>query len=389
MMDPVIKGAISIALGYFIGSILPAYFLAKVWGFDIRREGSGNPGVSNVAATMGYPAAIMVALYDLGKAPLAIFIASALGNVWLVSYFAGFAALVGHLAPFYLRFRGGEGMSTAVGIVFWSTGMLLHINGQFAYAFIPVLAVLVPVFLLRKNRGAAEVIEFTLLPILANAGILLCGLNIHSIMLLVASLYLIGHRITKLLLAIIPDMSAVERKLLWRKWLRPLAIVFPLGAIFYRQSTLYVLLAVFLCFVIFEIIRFQTKYKRFPVPYRKAEESRISSMVIFLFATLLVLWFFPAGIATLAIMFVVFGDLLAWCIGITIRGRKFLDKTWSGMAACFVTCFTLAVIYSSLGLVALPIGLLGAISATVVEIAPLQEDNFVMPVASVIVMAIV
>ncbi|UCH62790.1 MAG: glycerol-3-phosphate acyltransferase [Fidelibacterota bacterium] len=388
-MDPVIKGAISIALGYILGGILPGYFLAKVRGFDIRKAGSGNPGVSNVAQTMGYPTAIMAGLYDVSKAPLAIFLAKALGNVWLISYFAGLAALIGHLAPFYLRFQGGEGMSTAVGIVFWSSGMLLQINGQYAYAFILVLAVLIPVFLLRMYRGAAEVIEFALLPILVNAGILLCGLNIHSIMLLVACLYLIGHRIVKLMLAVIPDMSAEESKLLWRKWLRPLAIVFPLGALYYRQYTLFLLLAVFICFVVFEIIRFLTKYKRFPVPYRKTEESRISSMVIFLFAALLVLWFFPIGIATLAIMFVVFGDLMAWCIGITIRGRRFLDKTWSGMAACFVTCFTLAAIYSSLGLVALPVGLLGAISATAVEAAPLQEDNFVMPVASVIVMAIV
>jgi len=388
-MDPVIKGVISITLGYILGSILPGYFLAKVRGFDITKEGSGRPGASNVAATMGYPAAIMIGLYDVSKAPLAIFLARALGNVWLISYFAGLAALVGHLAPFYLRFRGGEGMSTAVGIAFWSVGMLLSINLQFAYVFIPVMAVLLIVFLLRMYRGAAEVIEFILMPLLVNAGFLFCGLNIHSIMLLIASLYLIGHRIVKLLLAVIPDMSAEERKLLWRKWLRPLAIVFPLGAFYYRQYTLFLLLAVFLCFVIFEIIRFLTKYKRFPVPYRKAEESRISSMVIFLFATLLVLWFFPVGIATLAIMFVVFGDLLAWCIGVTIRGRKLLDKTWSGMAACFVTCFTLAAIYSSVDLVALPVGLLGAISATVVEVAPLQEDNFVMPVASVIVMAIV
>jgi len=388
-MDPVSKGGIAIALGYLLGSILPAYFLAKARGFDIRKQGTGNPGVTNVADTMGYPAAVMVALYDLGKAPLSIFLARELGNVWLISYFAGLAALAGHLAPFYLRFRGGEGMATAVGIGFCSLGMLLSENGQFAYVLLPVLAALGLVFLLGFEKRPAEVMEFILLPILLNATILFFGMNVHSSMLLVVCLYLIGHRIAKLLLGIMPDMSAVERKLLWRKWLRPLAIVFPLGALFYRQDTLYVLLAVFLCFVIFEIIRFQMKYKRFPVLYRKAEESRISSMVIFLFATLLVLWFFPVGIASLAIMFVVFGDLLAWCVGITVRGRGFLDKTWSGTAACFVTCFTLAVIYFSLDLVALPVGLLGAVSATAVEAAPLHEDNFVMPVASVIVMAIV
>lgn len=388
-MDPVIKGGIAIALGYLLGSILPAYFLAKARGFDIRKQGTGNPGVTNVAGTMGYPAAVMVALYDFSKAPLAIFLARELGNVWLISYFAGLAALAGHLAPFYLRFRGGEGMSTAVGIGFCSLGMLLSMDGQFAYVLVPILAALGLVFLLGFEKRPAEVMEFILLPVLLNATILFFGMNVHSSMLLVMCLYLIGHRIAKLLLAIMPDISAEERKLLWRKWLRPFAIVFPLGAFFYKLYTLLVLLAVFFFFVIIEIIRFQTKHKRFPLPYRKAEESRISSMVIFLFATLLILWFFPVGIASLAIMFVVFGDLLAWCVGITVRGRGFLDKTWSGTAACFVTCFTLAAIYSSLDLVALPVGLLGAVSATAVEAAPLQEDNFVMPVASAIVMTIV
>lgn len=388
-MDPVIKGGIAIALGYFLGSILPGYFLAKARGFDIRKEGTGRPGATNVADTMGYPVAVMVGLYDVSKAILAIFIARALGNVWLIGYFAGFAALAGHLAPFYLRFRGGEGMSTAVGIGFCSLGVLLSMDWQFVYILVPVLAALGLVFLLGFEKRPAEVMEFILLPILLNATILFFGMNLHSIVLLVACLYLIGHRIVKLLLDIIPDMPAEDRKLLWRKWLRPFAIVFPLGTFFYKTITLIVLMVVFFSFVVFEVIRFLKRYGRFPLPYKRAEESRISSMVAFLFAAVLVLWFFPTNIAALAIMFVVFGDLLAWCIGITIRGRGFLDKTWSGTAACFVACFTLAALYASLGLVALPVGVLGAVSATAVEAAPLQEDNFVMPVASVIVMAIV
>ena len=111
-------------------------------------------------------------------------------------------------------------------------------------------------------------------------------------------------------------------------------------------------------------------------------------MVIFLFSTLLVLLFFPTNIATLAIMFVVFGDLLAWCVGITVGGAGFLGKTWSGTAACLATCLTVAVIYSAMDMVLLPIGILGALTATAVEVAPLHEDNFVMPVASAIIMTI-
>ena len=387
-MDPLIKGVIAVILGYLLGSFLPAYFFARSRKFDIRAVGSGNPGATNVADTIGYPVAVIVAIYDLGKAPIAIFIAGLLGNTWLISYLAGFAALAGHIAPFYLRFRGGEGIATATGTGFYTLGVLLTIDGQFAYVLLPILAVLGLVYYVYFEKRPAETMIFLLLPILLNATILFFGINIHSMVLLIVCLYIIGRRIAKLLLEYMPSMLSDERKMLWRKWLRPLAFVFPLGAFFSRQYTLAVLLAVFICFVIFEAIRFKMKHRRFPLPYRRTEESRISSIVIFLFAILLVLWFFPVEIASLAILFVVFGDLLAWCIGVTVGGRGFLSKTWSGTTACFITCATLAILYYSFGLVALPVGIAGAVTASAIEVAPLHEDNFVMPVASAIVMAV-
>ncbi len=387
-MDPLIKGVIAVILGYLIGSFLPAYFFAKSRKFDIRTVGTGNPGATNVADTIGYPVAVIVAIFDLAKAPVAIFIAGLLGNTWLISYLAGFAALAGHIAPFYLRFKGGEGIATAAGIGFFTLGVLLTIDRQFAYVLVPILAVLGLVYFVYFEKRPAEAMIFLLLPILLNATVLFFGINTHSLVLLIVCLYIIGRRIAKLLLEYTPSLSSEERKMLWRKWLRPLAFVFPLGAFFSRQYTLAVLLAVFLCFVICEVIRFKMKHKRFPLPYRKTEESRISSIVIFLFAVLLVLWFFSVEIASLAILFVVFGDLLAWCIGVTVGGRGFLSKTWSGTTACFMTCITLAVLFYSLGLVTLPVGVLGAVTASAIEAAPLHEDNFVIPVASAIVMAI-
>ncbi|MFB0517434.1 MAG: glycerol-3-phosphate acyltransferase [Candidatus Neomarinimicrobiota bacterium] len=388
-MDPIFSGSVSIVLGYLLGSILPAYFLAKAWGFDIRQKGSGNPGVSNVADTMGYTAAVFVALYDLGKGPLAILLAGSMGNSLPISYLAGFAALIGHRAPFYLRFRGGEGLATTVGIGFYSIAMMLIDNGRYAFVVLPILVLIALAFFLTTKPKQALILVFIFVPLLLNATILFYGINIHSVIISIVCLLIIGHRLAKLLKNTIQEMPEEERKLLWRKWLRPIAIVFPLGAFFYKQYVLGVLLAVFSSFVVFEIIRFRTKYKRFPLPYKKAEESRISSMVVFLFAAVLVLWFFPTNIASLALLFVVFGDLLAWCIGRTIGGKGFLNKTWGGTTACLVTCVTLAIFYYSLNLVALPVGLLGALSATAVEIAPLQEDNFVMPVVSAIVMTIV
>jgi glycerol-3-phosphate acyltransferase PlsY len=291
-----VAAAAAVLFGYLLGSILPAYLVARARGIDIRTAGSGNPGISNLAETMGYGVAALVAPYDVLKAPLAMLAALALGLSPALAYLAGAAAFLGHRAPFYLRFRGGEGIAPLV-----------------------------------------------------NAALLHQGIDVHTVVLLALGAYVVGHRIRQLLSPKLEAMAASDRALLRRKWLRPLAIAFPLGVLW----------------------------------------ERISSMVMFLLGAFVTLAFFPTEIASLAVLFLIFGDLLAWCIGQTVGGPGFLDKTWAGTAACLLTCVTLVSLYSSLGLVPLPVGLLGAVCATAVEAAPIQDDNFVMPVSSAIAMALV
>lgn len=387
-MNCVITGILAVLGGYLLGSLLPAYFIARLKGFDIRTRGSGNPGISNSAATMGYPAAILVAVYDLCKAPVAILAVRSLGQPEVIGYLAGFAVIPGHRFPLYLTFKGGEGNAAAVAIGFYSLARMLIESLQFVYFLTPVFLILTGVFFLNPREKRGKPLIFLFMPILLNGVILYFGITVHTIAFAVIALYIIGQRLGRLLKIRLSEMD-VDPKLLRRKWLRPLAVVFPIGLYIQRSFTLYLLGAVFLFFVGFEILRFRSKYNRFPLPYKASERSRISSMVMFLFATLLVLRFFQTDIASLSILFVIFGDLLAWAIGITIGGKGFLEKTWSGTAACFVTCFTLAAIFQKMQLIPLPVGLLGAVTATAVETAPIQDDNFIMPMASAVVMTIV
>jgi dolichol kinase len=244
-------------------------------------------------------------------------------------------------------------------------------------------------FSLYKTNRSAVPLALLIVPLLMNEVLLFFGVVLHSIMFFIIGLFNVGHRIYKLLQATIQNMSDEERKLLLRKWLRPFAAVFPIGIFFSKPITIGVLAIVLIFFSVIEVIRFFHRFNRFPLPYKETEESRISSMVVFLFSSLLILLFFPTNIASLAILFVIFGDLLAWCIGKTVGGKGFLDKTWSGVIGCLITCTTIAVLYNTLGLITLPIGLLGAITATAMEATPVVEDNFVMPTVSAIVMTIV
>ncbi len=107
-------GAISIIIGYLLGSVSPSYILGKLLkGIDIREHGDGNAGTTNTKKVLGIGPAIIAAIYDLGKGLLSIWIAYKLGADPVFMYAAGYAAILGHVFPFYLGFRGGQGVATA------------------------------------------------------------------------------------------------------------------------------------------------------------------------------------------------------------------------------------------------------------------------------------
>jgi acyl phosphate:glycerol-3-phosphate acyltransferase len=105
-----------VVTAYLIGSVPFALILARRLGTgDLRRIGSGNLGAANVLRTSGVRAGVTVMLLDIAKG---------VGSVMLVQRFemgavtaaAGLAAIVGHVFPIWLRFRGGKGVATACGV---------------------------------------------------------------------------------------------------------------------------------------------------------------------------------------------------------------------------------------------------------------------------------
>jgi acyl phosphate:glycerol-3-phosphate acyltransferase len=102
----------AILIGYAVGSLPIGYLVARRrGGVDLRRVGSGNVGATNAYRTSGLALAIAVLLADIGKGAVAVLLA---GNASPAA--AGVAAVVGHLYPVWLRFRGGKGVATASGV---------------------------------------------------------------------------------------------------------------------------------------------------------------------------------------------------------------------------------------------------------------------------------
>ena len=112
--------------GYFLGSVPFGLILTRVAGLgDIRDIGSGNIGTLNVLRTGNKGLAALTLLFDAGKGAVAVLIARRLGPDMAV--LAGAGAVVGHLFPRWLRFRGGKGVATALGVlaaIAWEVALL-------------------------------------------------------------------------------------------------------------------------------------------------------------------------------------------------------------------------------------------------------------------------
>ena len=124
--------ALAILAAYVIGSIDFAVIIARLHGVDIHKEGSGNPGASNVLRTVGRLPAVMVFVLDFLKGT----IGAAMGMVgsgtadptihW--AFLAGLAAIVGHCYPVFHRFRGGKGVATAGGVMLFTVPLVALIT---------------------------------------------------------------------------------------------------------------------------------------------------------------------------------------------------------------------------------------------------------------------
>jgi acyl phosphate:glycerol-3-phosphate acyltransferase len=109
--------ALAILVAYLVGSVPFALLLARRWGAaDLRLVGSGNVGAANVLRASGVRAGVLVAVLDIAKGAASVALASHLSNVAAAPAVAGFSAIVGHIYPVWLRFRGGKGVATACGV---------------------------------------------------------------------------------------------------------------------------------------------------------------------------------------------------------------------------------------------------------------------------------
>ncbi len=144
---------------YFLGNISPAILVSRALGGkdgDIRKQGSGNPGTTNMLRVYGKKAAAVTLLIDVLKGVAAVLIGRAVGGAPL-AYLCGFLAELGHMYPVCWGFKGGKGIATGLGI-------LLAISPVYGLL---ELAVAVVVFVATKMVSPGSLIAAAAMPVLA------------------------------------------------------------------------------------------------------------------------------------------------------------------------------------------------------------------------------
>tara|TARA_B100001142_G_scaffold127436_2_gene129299 strand:+ start:1065 stop:1715 length:651 start_codon:yes stop_codon:yes gene_type:complete len=164
----------SIVCGYFMGNLMASYLVAK-WalGIDIREHGTGNAGGSNSFLLMGWKNGLIVGIIDILKAFIAVYIIRILypsdPNLSLLMVISGSMAIIGHIFPFFMGFKGGKGMACFMGMCFGLNPLVglyvllatialtvitdyVAVASMTAYIVFPILLGLYPEFILGSGE---------------------------------------------------------------------------------------------------------------------------------------------------------------------------------------------------------------------------------------------
>lgn len=171
-----------VLFAYLLGSVSTGFLLGSLSGVDVREAGSGNVGATNVARVVGKKQGILTLLGDVAKGFIPTFLSLQLGLSAAATSLVAFAAFLGHLYPAFLRFRGGKGVATALGVFL---ALAPAMTGLLVLVFLAVVAATRMVSLGSLVAAALAPAAFWL----SSRPLPLIGLSI-----LIAALVLFRHR---------------------------------------------------------------------------------------------------------------------------------------------------------------------------------------------------
>jgi len=383
-----------ILAGYLVGSVNPAYLLGRLRkGIDIRRHGTGNAGTQNAFRVLGLWPAVVTAVFDLTKGLLAMVLAAWAGLPLWAAFACGYAAVLGHIFPFYLGFRGGEGSATGVAILFFLIARSV-VHSWVPYEILIPLAVLaVIVYAITKSGELAGLVclPYMVLMLLLeaplNPTILFMGLILAQLFFFSA----LNARRQGLV-----KLGENRRNLIsWRTLIRPLAALFIVLPFFVpRESVLFLAGSVAAVFITLDLARLSSRrvnlflFTKSGPLFKEKERGQFSSMTYFLVAVFILLLAFPLDIASFSVLFLVFGDLAAKFFGLLYGRTPLLSKSLEGSLAYFAFSFAAGCVLTLFLPIPLWLLALGAATAAATEVFSIFgiDDNFTVGLVSAALM---
>ena len=174
---------LAILVGYLLGSSNLAYYLSIARKTDLTAAGTGNLGASNTVVLMGWKAGVAVAVHDAGKALVSVLLARFLfPDLPHIGAVAGVASVLGHIFPFYLKFKGGKGFASYI-------GMTIALNWKLALI---ILAVVVLVTVITDYIVVGTTTTIVAVPV--SLGILNHSIALPLILLIATAVIIYKHR---------------------------------------------------------------------------------------------------------------------------------------------------------------------------------------------------
>ena len=167
------KFIIPTILGYLLGSLSPAALIGKLKKVNLRKSGTGNLGATNTALMMGRRFGFAVMLFDIFKGSLAVVISKLMfaESAYLSGLLAGSSAVIGHMFPFYMKFKGGKGLAAYGGMVLayepviflilFAVGLVCMIVFKYCVALTVSAAALFPAAVALGSLGSPDLIPLT------------------------------------------------------------------------------------------------------------------------------------------------------------------------------------------------------------------------------------
>lgn len=180
---------VSVAAAYLIGSVPTSYIITKrMKGVDIRSEGSGNAGATNVLRVVGKAPAIITLVVDILKGVVVVTVLAGLTYPFLKDILPhdlyvglmAFAVVAGHIWSVFLKFKGGKGVATTLGVAVAVAPL----------ALVPSLIIWIIAFVLSKYVSLASIIALLVFPIAVTIisysfytavfSVIICGIGIYK-----------------------------------------------------------------------------------------------------------------------------------------------------------------------------------------------------------------